>query len=258
MNPRLFGAIAAFRAERDLRYYLSCVHVRPHPHMPGALIACTDGHQLALAYDESAKVERTMLLKVTPRTVSACLARPAHALELRDGRLCVDRKRHGYEPEEAHVQAGQAVAPDDWIRSFPIYDSLMPDGPDDLQPYSMGPAAPRLVERLAQTARRLGEGAGNRWGGMVNHSRRNHGEPAINPYSASIFTTFDVAPHVIVLTMPMRIEAPPFPLFVTGLAAEGRRRVKARDAGRILSQKLMARAELEINRDAEPVAGMEA
>jgi hypothetical protein len=61
-----------FMAQRDIRYYLNGICVRPWG--DGVLLSATDGHALAMVYDAEGRAERETILQIWPETLRACTA----------------------------------------------------------------------------------------------------------------------------------------------------------------------------------------
>jgi hypothetical protein len=61
--------VMPFMAQQDIRYYLNGVCVRPWG--KGVLLCATNGHALAMAYDEKGHAEREVIFQVDPHMVPA-------------------------------------------------------------------------------------------------------------------------------------------------------------------------------------------
>jgi hypothetical protein len=61
--------VLPFMAERDIRYYLNGVCVKPWGN--GVLIMATDGHALALVYDEKGRADREVIFAVDSQMTAA-------------------------------------------------------------------------------------------------------------------------------------------------------------------------------------------
>lgn len=250
LSPRLFAAVAHFKAEIDMRFYLNAVHVEPHPYMPGALICATDGHQLAVAYDEAGRLDKAVSLRATKPLIQACMRHKTKILALREGRLCIGTDT-GDLTEEVFVQPGPGANPEDWVPSFPNYLSMLPAGPDDLTESVATTLNATLVKRIAETAVRLG---GVKYTAMQSFRSKS------NP-TGPIFTRYCIEPNFIALTMPMLGDnAGLMPKFAGLLASLGQRQRKERAIAKLAVTALRGRAEdiHQINRDGDPVTAFEA
>lgn len=204
VSARLLSLCLPFMAKLDIRYYLCGFHVRPHPR-GGVLIACTDGHQLGLAYDAEGWADKERILSVLPDLVRHAKGREAHVVHTEGERLVV-RDLYGV---EKYVQAGRSTIEG----KFPDVLKVVPNDPAQLVPGACGNVAAGLLLRVAQAAAR----AGGRMpgGGSVTHWTKRQDE------GGAIVSRFPAEPNFIVVTMPRRDggDMQPLPFFLKDAAA---------------------------------------
>jgi hypothetical protein len=189
-NARLFAAVAGFRAENEIRYHLCGVHLAPHPSGRGALAVATDGHQMAMAYDEHGEASEARTFSCWPHLVTAAWRHRAARVSLIDGRLRVldETQSELYvQPGEPTIQGGQ----------FPNYTRLLPKDPSTLRPVAGGTFGSTLILRLGGVARRLGS---RHFGGLQQWQLPSESVTHVN----AMFTRFTGEPNLMVITMPMR------------------------------------------------------
>ena len=88
INAGLVAAVAVFRAEDDIRYYLAGVYVEPIEG-GGVMIVATQGHAMCMWRDMSGFVERPAILAVSNKLLKVCKKNPYSCLTVNDGRLSV-------------------------------------------------------------------------------------------------------------------------------------------------------------------------
>lgn len=140
-KAKFLKALLPFRAINDPRYYLSGVHVEPHPH-GGALLVATNGHMMMCAYDASATCSEAILLTVAPDAARFCGAEkrgiPEATVHINPitERLIItggsDARELFVQPGKCTLQIGTHRYPD-WRRIIPKFDDLTPGFVDSVQ-----------------------------------------------------------------------------------------------------------------------------
>jgi hypothetical protein len=126
IQARLVAAVAQFKADCDVRYYLNGVYVEPIP--GGALIIATNGHALGMWRDTDGHIDRPAILRISPALQKACKTDSSATLELVDGRLVI---RTEY-VSELYAQPREGTGPNDWEieGKFPSWAKVVPDAFD--------------------------------------------------------------------------------------------------------------------------------
>ena len=149
LTAKYIPLVAPFMATKDMRYYLCGINVRPHKD-GGVLIAATNGHVLALAYDREGSVDGEYILHIDQRTVAACSGRkPGLKLTLLNGRMTVMS-----DAEELCVQAGSPFIEG----NYPNYSNVVPAS-DALKPGLVGgfdSAYIAIIDKVVSVARKSG------------------------------------------------------------------------------------------------------
>lgn len=118
MNLKFSGKglafISHYMAKHDIRYYLNGVCLRPLPAEAGGgvLGIGTNGHVMGMWHDADGRVDRQVILRITPELVRACAKRPKGltgdpTLSLVDGRLAIT-----VDGAEVYIQPNEYRAPD--------------------------------------------------------------------------------------------------------------------------------------------------
>lgn len=195
-DARLLNLIAPFVARNDVRFYLQGIHVSKHPNRPGVLLAATDGHQLALAYDPTGTTAESYILRLSPQMIVALRSRQAGWVTFEGGRLIVREREGG---SEVFVQAGTAQI----YGEFPDYVRLLPKDPAKLKVESRPWIAARLQERAAHVGVALTRGRnGGGYSGMAFLSMPDQEVGAV-------YARYSLEPNILVITMPMREKQDP-------------------------------------------------
>ncbi|MES2909864.1 MAG: hypothetical protein V4718_00660 [Pseudomonadota bacterium] len=126
VQARLVAAIAQFKADDDIRYYLNGVYVEPIP--GGVLIIATNGHAMGIWRDPDGIASRPAILRIDPALQKACKAEQDATLELVDERLVV-RTEFGM---ESYAQPRGGKSQNDWEieGKFPIWAKVVPESCD--------------------------------------------------------------------------------------------------------------------------------
>lgn len=149
INARLFAAIAVFKAEHDIRYYLNGVYVEPLPE-GGVVIVATNGHALGMWRDASGEAERCAILRCGKPLQAACAKLDRLRLVIRDERLAViDPGQGGI---ETYIQHRDGVdKKNNWEveGKFPDWSRVLPADPviglqNAIQPEYLSMAAQAL------------------------------------------------------------------------------------------------------------------
>jgi hypothetical protein len=128
IKARLFAAVAVFKAQCDIRYYLNGVYVEPAPE-GGAVIVDTNGHAMCVWRDPSATgIERPIIIATDSKLLQACQGSDLKRLVVRDERLAVvlDDKEVFIQP----IQKRKVAVPSWEIEgNFPDWVRVMPNAP---------------------------------------------------------------------------------------------------------------------------------
>lgn len=65
-------ALELIRAEKDVRYYLNGINVKPHPVLPGVLLTATNGHMAMMIHDEQGYASREFTLATNKQLINCC------------------------------------------------------------------------------------------------------------------------------------------------------------------------------------------
>lgn len=101
-------AVAPFRAEKDVRYYLDGIYVEPHPE-GGAVLVATNGHVMAVIRSHNAIVQQPCIVKWTK---ALDVAASKGLRRYPDTRLHIETERgHAriMDPGEAYIEPGSAT-----------------------------------------------------------------------------------------------------------------------------------------------------
>lgn len=213
INARMFAVISAFKAKYDIRYYLNCVSVRPHPNLPGVLIEATNGHQLALAYDARGTASRPFMLRVAPGLVSACLRARSTILSIKGGRLVVHEAPKGFALDSPQAQAlqlesyilpGKPEILEGGNEKFPDVSKILPRNPADLKPFTMPPMNSGYIATICEAAARVNPGPSrSRLQALAHYTL---GEDAQNSALYTRLVECEQADNYLFVTMPMRLD----------------------------------------------------
>lgn len=193
---RLFAFVAPFRALFDIRDYLQGVCFMPHP-SGGVILAATDGHQLALAYDPDGYAKEQQVLSVSKEIVSAAARRAEGFVYLsRTSRLLVADEML----KETFIQAGDPKIEG----KFPDVSRVTPKvtGEHLGMKGAVNAAYLARMGRAAATLRQRGDSVS-----------MSHWQCDTN---SAVLTRFGASANVLVVTMPMRGEdlSAPMPAWV--------------------------------------------
>ena len=163
IKSKLVAAVAQFKAVGDIRYYLNGVYVEPIK-TGGALIVATNGHAMCLWRDTSAVVDRPVILRTSPKLLTACVAKDATHLRLVEDRLTVT----DIKGNETFVQPNR----EKWEieGNFPDWKRVIPDTTEGLTMFDA--LNPNFVSYVAQ-ALKTGSGKGNFSGITFNQPKPN-------------------------------------------------------------------------------------
>lgn len=192
-SAQAVAPLALFTAKHDVRHYLSGVCVTPAPHGPGCILAATNGHQMGVWYDAAGECSEKTTLIIEKPLIEACqkYSTPVHKVKIADGRLMlVDSKG-----ADVFIQPGQHALdgkyPDIW-RVIPRNAKLTPG--------LHGYMATRYLRAIGKAGKLIERQSGN----AVAASHYTAGDDG----QGLILTRFERAAHFMVITMPMRGEAP--------------------------------------------------
>lgn len=65
-------ALELIRADKDVRYYLNGINVKPHPVLPGVLLTATNGHMAMMIHDEQGYASREFTLVTSKQLINCC------------------------------------------------------------------------------------------------------------------------------------------------------------------------------------------
>lgn len=186
-SEKAVPVLALFAAKNDIRYYLDGLCVEPAPHGPGCVIVATDGHQMALWYDEDGVCDKRTILSISKKMIGACEAKDAVKIRLHDGTLSVD----GINSAPIFVHPGEPIID----AKYPIFWRVIPKT-EDLVSGMHGSIAARLMRKIGKA------------GSLI--AKRECAPVAARHYSAgtdgngSILSRFEWAKNFMVITMPVR------------------------------------------------------
>lgn len=206
LKPRLVAAVAQFKAEKDIRYYLNGVYADPQA--TGVLLVAANGHAMGAWLDPAGEIDRPAILRIDEKLQAACRsAKPGTQLQLVDGRLAVVEEKSG---AEIYVQPGKKWEVDgkfpDWTKV--IVDQ---DGPASLQ----SALNPKYVELISKALR---IGAESKFRGITTRQRVDQG--------AVTFTSVS-APDFVGIVASMRDSIAPMPGWLRGASLRSGMRAKA-------------------------------
>jgi DNA polymerase III beta subunit, central domain len=146
-------AVAPFRADRDIRYYLDGVYAEPHPE-GGAVLVATNGHVMAMILSHNAIVQQPCIVKWTKGLDAAARKGQKNSP---DARLQIETERGNSRimaPGETYIEPGSATIDGrypEWRKVIP--QNLAPGLPGCLQSkyldLIMGVKYPGVVTRKA-------------------------------------------------------------------------------------------------------------
>lgn len=169
--------LGEFRANTDeVRYYLQGIYIEPHESQ-GAYLCATDGHRFVVVHDESAVIDRPML--VNPDKIIIRESKKATLADF-DG-TCVDLQ----DEDERFMLRAPAPLMD---AAFPDWRSLIPAEDIVCEPGSIDPALMAAISKAP-----FGDGSKN----ACIYTRQDR--PCI--------VRFPTLPEIFVLVMPMRTPA---------------------------------------------------
>lgn len=192
INAQAFAAVATFKAEHDVRYYLNGVHVQPHP-AGGVVIIATDGHTLAGIWDRTGHTSGPAVLRVSPELVRAASNRKAVDLELSAGVLAV-RQKIGEALAPLYIQPGETTIDG----RFPDWQRVLPSR--ELKPRAVTALSAAYVARMAKVAKLLAP----KHGGML---RMLGQADTVEGNGPAVLQLADV-PDFFAIVMPMRCDDP--------------------------------------------------
>lgn len=188
---KLFAFVAPFRALHDIRYYLQGVCFMPHP-SGGVILAASDGHQLALAYDPEGYAKGQQVLRVSKQIASAAARRADGFVYLsRTNRLLVADEML----KETFIQAGDPKIEG----AFPSVMRVVPRA-ESKHLGLRGAVNAAYLARLGRAAATL---------------RRGESVPMTHwqcDDNGGVLTRFGARADVLAVTMPMRGEGIEKPL----------------------------------------------
>jgi hypothetical protein len=188
-SARLFHAVALFRAQQDIRYYLNGVCFFPHP-SGGAMLAATNGHQMAVAYDPEGAAPEQRIVSVCPALETAA-GRHHQGWVHTDAELTSRVIVSTSKTVEVYVQPGRSLVEG----KFPNIFDVMPKDPSKLQPAVLGAVNALYYGALAAMTKRL------RIDGLRSGNALHHWQVEEN---SVLVTRPEGEPNIVVLTMPMR------------------------------------------------------
>lgn len=93
VDARIVAQALQFTAKEDVRYYLKGVCIRPAKNTDGAQVLASDGHVAVALHDETARVDREVILHI-PATVRTKLSRGGHVLHSESGFTWITDESH--------------------------------------------------------------------------------------------------------------------------------------------------------------------
>jgi hypothetical protein len=203
LKARLVAAIAQFKADRDIRFYLNGVYLEPHQ-KGGAIIAATNGHAMGIWHDESATgVERAMILGLDAKLLQACQGSDLKRLVVRDGRLAVILEQG---EKEVYIQpiAERKTAVPSWEieGKFPDWRRVIPEPTS-----THGLKGFVNAQYIADVDRALKIGS-------VNYSKFNSMQFMQLDANSAVLVTAAICPEFAAVIMPMRDDCMPYPAWL--------------------------------------------
>lgn len=200
-NVKALAPVAMYMAQKDIRFYLNGICVRPNANGPGCFVAATNGHCMAIWHDPDGVCSKEIVLRVSNELVSASRKKAAKGgrVVLDSGRLVIKNK----DGHETFVQAGQAAINMErkgYMHKYPDFWRVVPPQ-STLTPGMHGPVNGRYVEMIGKVAKMLEDG------GRYGHARAVwHSTANVGAGFGAVLTRFDGTPGFVVITMPMREE----------------------------------------------------
>lgn len=206
LKARLVAAVAVFKADHDIRYYLNGVYVEPAPE-GGAIIAATNGHAMCVWRDPSATgVDRPIIIQTDANLLQACQGSDLKRLVVRDGRLAVvlDKEGPGVSlQEEVYIQPigyrkTVGCAPWEIEGKFPDWVRVIPNAP------ALGVKGFFNAEYLAMAGRAMKIG---------NTLASKFFAPQLNQdtQDSAILVSWNADKDFLAVIMPIREDPFPFP-----------------------------------------------
>lgn len=126
LKARLVAAVAQFKAEHDIRFYLNGVYVEPIEG-GGAMIVATNGHAMGVWRDMTGEVERPAILRIGKRLESACIGSDLKRLVITDDRLAVLVAQPAA-AKEVYIQEKDGAKDGTWEvpGTYPIWRKVVP------------------------------------------------------------------------------------------------------------------------------------
>lgn len=72
IKARHLLALECARGVDDPRFYLNGINVKPHPDLPGVLLAATNGHMCVMMYDEHGYASREFIIETSKPLINSC------------------------------------------------------------------------------------------------------------------------------------------------------------------------------------------
>lgn len=240
VDARLFGAVAVFRALKDIRWYLNGVHLMPHPGGAGVLIVATNGHQLGVAFDANGRTPHAQTLTCSAKLAAAardCRHRPDSHVVLQDGRVRVLSSLL----EERHVQPGPPTIE---AAEYPKVLRVIAPALGELRPGAQGPFNPKYLQVLDK----LGADLSSRHAAPLFHWTTPDG---------MLVTRFAAESELLAITMGLRgqdTNMATLPLMLRGAIELDRAAAEAaaKREAEIKAADLAAAAATVVNADAQP------
>lgn len=215
LKARLVAAVAVFKANQDIRYYLNGVYVEPAPE-GGAIIAATNGHAMCVWRDTTATgVDRPIILATDAKLLQACQGSDLKRLVVRDGRLAVVLNKEGPGvdlQEEVYIQPigyrkTVGCAPWEIEGKFPDWVQVIPNAP------AHGVKGLFNAEYLAMVGRAMKIG---------NTLASKFFAPQLNQdnQDSAILVSWNADKDFLAVIMPMREDPFPFPDWMATRKAE--------------------------------------
>lgn len=179
ISAKYLPLLGEFRADdKEIRYYLRGIYIDPHE-TQGAYLVATDGHRFVVIHDESAVIDRPML--VCPVKLIIGQAKNATLADF-DGAYC-DLQ----DEDEQMILRAPAPLLD---ANFPDWRSVIPKGDIVCEPGSIDPGLMAAISKAP-----FGDGARN----ACIYTQQD--KPCI--------VRFPTLPEIFVLVMPMRYPSMP-------------------------------------------------
>jgi hypothetical protein len=204
VKARLFAAVAVFKADQDIRYYLNGVYLEPCPE-GGAIIAATNGHAMCVWRDTTATgVDRPIIIQADAKLLQACQGSDLKRLVVRDERLAVIlEEQPGKSPsQEVYIQPipirKRGVPSWEIEGKFPDWVRVVPNAP------AHGVKGFFNAQYLVDVGRAMKIG---------NVAASKFYAPQLNQDTAdsAILVTWNADPDFLAVIMPMRDDPRPFP-----------------------------------------------